>query len=232
MRTLSSRKWAFAVLLACIGILISNTARSEFYVAGQGGVSFPGSFSHIEGIGPGFGGSGYKSSNLNLATSPLYGAKVGYFLPRLNWLGFEGEYFYTNPHIEQQPFSVTTPSGQTFNRIGEKPRAHTSMSVAALNVIVRYPGKRFQPYIGIGPAMYWASISGSEIILLNGKPLSASDSSLGFNALVGSRFFLTKQLAIFAEYKYNKASFTFEGNAQFKADYSANNIVAGLSVHF
>jgi opacity protein-like surface antigen len=155
-----------------------------------------------------------------------------YFLPGLIWLGVEAEYFFTNPHIKQQPFTVTTPSGQTFNRIGEKPGAHTRMQTAALNVMLRYPGKRFQPYVGIGPAMYWARIAGSEVSLINNQPVQASDSSIGFNALVGTRFFLTKQLAIFAEYKYNKASFTFENNVQFKADYSANNIVGGLSVHF
>lgn len=232
MRT-CTRKWAIALVLTGVGLMASTAARAEFYIAGQGGVSFPGSFSNVQGVGPLFGGSGFKASDLDLATSPLYGAKVGYFLPGLTWLGIEAEYFYTNPHIKQQPFSITTPSGQVLNRIGDKPGAHTRMQTAALNLIARYPGKRFQPYIGIGPAMYWARISGSEILPVgSGRPLSASDSSIGLNALVGARYFLTKQLAVFTEYKYNKASFTFENNAQFKTDYSANNIVAGLAVHF
>ncbi len=231
MRTLV-KKWILSTLLLGFIVLISAKAQSEFYVAGQGGISFPGSFSNVEGIGPSFGGAGFKSSDLDLATSPLYGAKVGYFLPRLNWLGVEAEYFYTNPHIKQQPFSITTPSGQVFNRIGDKPGAHTRMSTAALNIIVRYPGKRFQPYVGVGPAMYWARIAGSEIQTINNQPLSASDSSLGLNVLVGTRYFLTKHIALFGEYKYNKSSFEFSNNAQFKADYSANNLAVGISVHF
>jgi opacity protein-like surface antigen len=231
MRTLV-QKTVLSTLLFGLIVLASATARSEFYVAGQGGISLPGSFSDVQGIGQRFGGAGFKSSDLDLATSPLYGAKVGYFFPGLNWLGFEGEYFYTNPHIKQQPFSVTTPSGQKFDRIGDKPGAHTRMSTAALNIIVRYPGKRFQPYIGVGPAMYWARIAGSEIQTINNQPLSASDSSLGLNVLVGARFFLTKHIAFFGEYKYNRASFEFTSNAQFKTDYSANNLAVGVAVHF
>lgn len=226
------RKWGLPLMVVGTTVFAFATAQAEFYVAGQGGVSFPGSFSNVEGIGNRFGGTGFKSSDLDLATSPLYGAKVGYFFPGLNWLGIEGEYFYTNPHIKQQPFSVTTPSGQVLTRAGDKPGAHTRMSTAALNVILRYPGKRFQPYAGIGLAMYWARISGSEIQTLNNQPLSASDSSLGLNALVGARYFLMKHVALFGEYKYNKSSFEFQNNAQFKADYSASNLVAGISVHF
>jgi opacity protein-like surface antigen len=225
-------RWTLSGILAGIFILTSATAQSEFYVAGQGGSSFPGSFSNVEGIGLGFGGAGFKSSDLDLATSPLYGAKVGYFFPRLNWLGVEGEYFYTNPHIKQQPNSITTPSGQVLTRLGDKPGAHTRMSTAAFNIVVRYPGKRFQPYVGAGLGMYWARIAGSEIQTINNQPLAASDFSLGLNALVGARYFLTKHVALFGEYKYNKASFQFESNAQFKADYSASNLVAGISLHF
>lgn len=231
MRTLV-QKWVLSTLLSGLIVLTSATAQSEFYVAGQGGISLPGSFSNVEGIGTRFGGTGFKSSDLDLATSPLYGAKVGYFFSGLNWLGVEGEYFYTNPHIKQQPFSITTPSGQVFNRVGDKPGAHTRMSTAALNIIVRYPGKRFQPYVGVGPAMYWARIAGSEIQTINNQPLSASDSSLGLNVLIGARYFLTKHIAFFGEYKYNRASFEFSSNAQFKTDYSANNLAVGIAVHF
>lgn len=231
MRTLV-QKWVLSMICAGLIVLTSATAQSELYIAGQGGISFPNSFSKVEGIGPNFGGTGFKASDLDLATSPLYGAKVGYFFRGWSWLGLEGEYFYTNPHIKQQPFSITTPGGQVFNRVGDKPGAHTRMMTAALNVVVRYPGKRFQPYVGVGPAMYWARIAGSEVQTINNQPLSASDSSLGLNAFVGARYFLTKHVAFFGEYKYNRASFEFQNNAQFKADYSANNLAFGVSLHF
>src|SRR5690242_5894759 len=93
-------RWAFSVILAGTLVLTSTTARSEFYVAGQAGISLPGSFTNVEGLGSAFGGAGFKSTDLDLANSVLLGAKVGYFFPRLNWLGIEGEYFHTNPHIK------------------------------------------------------------------------------------------------------------------------------------
>lgn len=224
-------RWTLSTMLAGILILNSTTAQSEFYVAGQGGISLPGSFTNVEGLGPGVGGAGYKSSDFDLANSVLFGAKVGFFFPRLNWLGIEGEYFHTNPHIKQQSSTLTAPNGQQFLLAG-KPGAHVSMSTGAINVIARYPGKRFQPYVGVGLGMYGASVSSNQVQTLNNQPLSASDFSFGLNALAGVRYFLTKHVALFGEYKYNKASFQFEGNAQFKADYSASNIVGGISFHF
>lgn len=223
-------RWAFSVILAGTLVLTSATARSEFYVAGQAGISLPGSFTNVEGLGSAFGGAGFKSTDLDLANSVLLGAKVGYFFPRLNWLGIEGEYFHTNPHIKQQSATITAPNGATGTL--EKQGAHVSMSTGAINVIARYPGKRFQPYVGVGLGMFGASVSSNQVQTLNNQPLSASDFSFGLNALAGVRYFLTKRVALFGEYKYNRASFQFEGNAQFKADYSASNIVGGISLHF
>jgi len=225
-------RWTFSIILVGFVILTSATAQSEFYVAGQGGISFPGSFSNVEGLGPNFGGAGFKFTDIDLANSVLLGAKVGFFFPRLNWLGIEGEYFHTNPHTKQQQApTLTTPNGQTIQLL-PKPGAHVSMSTGAINVIARYPGKRFQPYVGVGLGMYGASLSSNQVQSVNNQPLSASDFSFGLNALAGVRYFLTKHVALFGEYKYNRASFQFEGNAQFKADYSASNIVGGISFHF
>jgi len=211
-------------------LLLSSVAKAEIYIAGQAGVSLPNSLSNVQDRGTLFGVSGVKGSDLELATSPLYGGKIGYFFPGLDWLGIEAEFFHTNPHIKQQPFSVTFPGGLTAPLLGGKQGARLSVNTAAINVVIRYTGKRFQPYIGGGFAMYWASLSGSEVKL--GQPLNASDTSPGLNALAGSRFFFTKQVAIFGEYKYNSTTFDFGNNVLFKADYSAHNFVGGISLHF
>lgn len=210
--------------------LLPAVADAEMYIAGQGGVSLSNALSNVQDRGTLLGVSGAKGSDLELTTSPLYGGKIGYFFPGANWLGVEAEFFHTNPHIKQQPFSVTFPSGLTVPQIGEKRGAHLGVNTAAINLLIRYPGKRFQPYIGGGVAIYWASLSGSEVKF--GRPLDASDTSPGLNALVGSRFFFTKYVAIFGEYKYNKSSFDFGNNVLFKADYSAHNFVGGISLHF
>jgi opacity protein-like surface antigen len=219
---------------ACITVLIAMVlpSHAEMYVAGQLGVSLPNSFSNVSGLGT---DSGLKGSDLDLATSPLYGAKVGYFFPGLNWLGVEGEFFYSNPHMKQQQTTSTgtfnTPIGPvTGTATQDVPGAHVRMMTAAANVIARYPGKRFQPYIGVGFTMNWARFSSPAPRF--GRAQTASDTSPGFNVLAGSRFFLTKHVALFGEYKYTKSSFDFGNNVLFQADYSAHNLVAGVSLHF
>jgi opacity protein-like surface antigen len=225
-----------ARLLSVLMLSVIATAlpsHAEMYIGGQLGISLPNSFSNVQGTGT---DSGLKGTDLDLANSPLYGAKIGYFFPRINWLGVEGEFFYSNPHMKQQEQTVsgsknfpglgTIPCGTPLLPCGsrEVSGAHVRMAVGAINLIARYPGKRFQPYVGAGFGMYFARISNSSI--------NASDTSPGFNVLAGSRFFLTKHLALFGEYKYNRSSFDFGNNVLFKADYSAHNLVAGVSVHF
>jgi hypothetical protein len=39
-------------------------------------------------------------------------------------------------------------------------------------------------------------------------------------------------VALFAEYKYNRASFSFPNAIGLEADYSANIFMGGLSYHF
>lgn len=222
------------VLTMCTSIVIAaaSPSHAEMYVGGELGLSLPNSFSNVSGLGT---DSGLKGSDLDLATSPLYGAKVGYFFPGLNWLGIEGEFFYTNPHMKQQQTTstgtFTTPIGPvTGTATQEVPGAHVRMMTAAANVIVRYPGKRFQPYVGVGFTMNWARFSSPAPRF--GQAQTASDTSPGFNVLAGSRFFLTKHVALFGEYKYTKSSFDFGNNVLFQADYSAHNLIAGVSLHF
>jgi opacity protein-like surface antigen len=221
-------------LSICMTMLIATVLPSyaEMYVGGQFGLSLPNSFSNVAGLGT---DSSLKGSDLDLATSPLYGAKVGYFFPRLNWLGVEGEFFYSNPHMKQQSSTSTgtfnTPFGPVTGTTTQNVAgAHVRMMTGAINVIARYPGKRFQPYIGVGFAMNWARFSSPE--LRSGRAQVASDTSPGFNALAGMRFFMTKHVALFGEYKYTKSSFDFGNNVLFQADYSAHNFVAGVSLHF
>ncbi len=221
-------------LTTCMTVLIATVSPShaEMYVGGGLGISLPNSFSNVSGLGT---DSGLKGTDLDLATSPLYGAKVGYFFPGLNWLGIEGEFLYSNPHMKQQSSTSSgtfnTPIGPvTTENTRVVPGAHVRMMTGAVNVIARYPGKRFQPYIGVGFTMNWARFSSPEP--RSGRAQVASDTSPGFNVLAGSRFFLTKRVALFGEYKYMKSSFDFGNNVLFQADYSAHNLIAGVSLHF
>ena len=202
-----------AVSVMCL-TLPSSFAHAEGYVAGQIGYTSPNALSNVQGVGP---ISGIGFSDLKLHDSIVYGAKVGYYLPAVNWLGVEMEMFDTTPHVKQQPVTVlgvTTPT----------PGFNLNVFTWAFNAVVRYPGKQFQPYAGIGLGIFAAEAK------FQGQ--SDKDVAPGLNALAGVRYFATDHIAIFAEYKYNRAAFEFPDAIGVKADYSANLFVGGVSFHF
>ena len=220
------RLTCLAVLLALFLPSVGQAAEgndSQGYVALYGGLTIPQSLKETKALNV---SPEVKLSDLSLARSAIAGAKFGMFLPGQDrWMGVEAEFFYTNPHIKQQDIAFTVggvPAG-TLNFAG----AHVQVATAAVNWILRYPGERFQPYIGGGPGLFWGKMSGPV-----GELGTGSDTSLGLNALAGARFFVTKRFALFGEYKYNRASFDFGGTAQLHVLYQAQHFVAGFSLLF
>jgi hypothetical protein len=99
------------------------------------------------------------------------------------------------------------------------------MITVAFNVIARYPGTTFQPYVGAGAgAFYFWSTTGS----IQGRQWVP-----GLNLLTGLNVLLTDEWGFFAEGKYNRASINnFDPTFGLNGTYSAIHFVAGLSYHF
>jgi opacity protein-like surface antigen len=182
------------------------------------GYTAPDDLTNVKGTGA---ASAFSVSDLELQSSVAYGGKVGYFLPSVKWLGFETEVYNTTPHAKQQPATV---SGFGLSVPGTVTGFHLRVLTWGLNAVVRYPGKIVQPYAGVGLGMFFAQAT------FQGQ--SDSDTAPGLNALAGLRVFATDHLAIFAEYKYHRAAFTFPTAIGLEADYSANIFMGGLSYHF
>jgi opacity protein-like surface antigen len=209
---------------------LTSTASAEFYVAAQGGTTIPAQYKGVEGQGA---AGRINLGNLALQSNFLYGVKAGYFLPspqKADWLGVEVEAFTATPNVKQQTVNGTI-QGTAFS--STVPGASLRVTTFVLNVIARYPHERFQPYIGAGIGMFWARASDSGG--------SSSDVTAGFNGLGGLRVFLTKSVALFGEYKYNRASFQFNRlgsvivpglSTAVNGNYEAQIIVGGLSLHF
>jgi len=198
----------------CCVTLSGRSAQAEVYVAGQIGYTSPNDLSSVQGTGP---ISGVSFSDLKLDNSIVYGAKVGYYLPSVNWLGIETEMFNTTPDVKQQPITVlgvTVPA----------PGFNLNVFTWAINAMVRYPGKQFQPYAGVGLGVFFAEAKF--------QGTSDKDVAPGLNAIAGVRYFATDHIALFAEYKYNRAAFELPDAIGIKADYSANHFVGGVSYHF
>jgi len=198
----------------------------ETYVKVFGGVTFAGSFHNLEATG---GATHLSEDSLALTSSFLYGMKLGVFPWR--WVGLEVEAFNTSTHTKQQAETFTLPGGTTTSRT--LPGIDQNVTVLAFNTIVRYPGKQYQPYVGIGPGFFFMN---SEL-----GTASVSNTTVGLNAMAGLNFRVTEHLGVFAEYKYDWAKPHFDnlydlgrpnGHVGFKGVYSNNAIVVGVGWHF
>ncbi|MEX5218849.1 MAG: porin family protein [Nitrospira sp.] len=220
----------------------------ELYVAGFGGFTWGHQLGGVDGTGS---AKGQDYGSQDLANSVVYGGKVGYFHPgRLNWLGLEAEAFNTTPHIEQGDglpgthLRVTTLAFNVIARtkLGCRHRddvrrdgtVHRDGTVydrdsdrwSPLDENLRCP---LQLYAGAGPGIFFAETS-------NQFGRSTDNGRVGLNALAGAKYFMNRNLALFAEYKFNYAHFNFveaQGStAGFKGDYTASHVVGGLALHW
>jgi hypothetical protein len=86
-----------------------------------------------------------------------------------------------------------------------------------------------QLYAGAGPGIFFAETS-------NQFGRSTDNGRIGLNALAGVKYFMNRNLAVFAEYKFNYAQFEFSQmqgtGAGFNGEYKASHVVGGLALHF
>jgi opacity protein-like surface antigen len=197
------------------------------YVAGQFGVSIPQDFSSIEGVGS---NTGTTFSDVSLATSVMYGAKLGYYFDSLKWLGVETEVFNSTPHVKQQNVTATFGGASVTGPLtGQNLRV---LNWAPINLVVRYQMGQLEPYAGIGMGVFFARLKDGA----SGE--STSSTRVGLNTQVGLRYLVTKNISLFGEWKYNRASFNFaessptQATGGIKGDYSAHLLAFGVGYHF
>jgi opacity protein-like surface antigen len=201
------------------------------YMAGQMGVSIQNSFSNVEGVG---GNAGLTTSDLSLQNSVIYGAKLGYYFDSLKWqnfnLGVETEVFNSTPHLKQQDATVNFEGfSGTGNLTGQNVRV---LNWAPMSDVVRYQMGQFEPYAGVGMGVFFANLKDGA----SGE--SSSSTAVGLNTQLGLRYLVTKNVSLFGEWKYNRASFNFsessptQATGGFKGDYSTNIFAFGVGYHF
>ena len=184
---------------------------AEWYVAPQFGVNFPDRLEDVRGTGI---LDGLTAPDFDLQNSYAFGGKIGVY-PSNGPFGLEVDVLYSTPHIKN---------------LDDIPGIHYRVTNIGLHLLVRHTGKTFQPYAGIGPAIMVSHLASSPTTQSDG------DVTVGFNALVGVRAFVTPYVAVFTEYKYTQStpeySEAFGSNSGFRADYVAQHVVVGISYHF
>jgi hypothetical protein len=194
----------------------------------------------------------FATSDISLKHSPLFGGKAGYFFKEegFSWLGVELEAFTSQPTIKRQTLSTTqdvtylpffpnsaTPVSNCTPGIFDCPAqvrnngtlqlSESSMRLitVAFNVVARYPGTIFQPYIGVGAGAFYFSSSGQ----IDGRQVVP-----GLNAQAGLKVLATEEWGLFVEGKYNYATITNLDPAGFGLSgvYNSLNVLAGIAYHF
>ncbi len=226
------RQGLLALLIPLTASLVAlPAALAETYVAGQLGMTFPQALSSGDVTQHGIGG--LTISDQPLKNSIMLGAKFGHYLSKARWIGFETGLSFANPHIKQGSLTFTGPGGSAPS--GTLSGVHQRMVIWDMaTLMVRYPGFRLQPYAGIGPSIFFATLKGPS------APPGQSGTAIGLNVQGGARYYLTRRVALFGELQYHRARIGYTSNDDnpaadpfgFRATYSAITTSVGISYHF
>lgn len=234
------RSRAILVSIGCllaIGAIPCKPALAETYVAGEIGVTLPSDLKNIDVTTAGVPPS-TTLSDLDLDSSGVFGARIGHYFRDASWLGLETRASLTHPGIKQQDITLTAPGVNTiFTGVPGFNLQVFTWTPLALNL--RYPGKRLQPYVGGGPAFFFAKLKDKvtgDSQNDGSLTLKTDDWRLGLNVFAGVRFYLTRNWAVFAEGQFTGLTrFEFKETSNldgFDADYKAINGVVGIGFHF
>lgn len=218
------RGWIF---FALIFIGIHQTAYAETYIAAQFGATFPQALSDVNITTAGF--TSIQVSDIDLDNSFVFGGKVGHYFRSVQWLGLETEAFVSNPNVKQQDLTFSGPGGSV-TIPGVAGFDLRVINWAPVNVMLRLPGRRLQPYLGAGLGIFFARLRDKV------TADTQSSTALGLNAQAGLRYYIVRHVAIFAEGKFTGLTrFKFEETTNldgFDADYNAISALAGIGYHF
>ncbi len=176
--------------------------------------------------------------DVDFQNSPLLGGKVGYFLPRPllgGHVGSEFEFYYAQPRAPRQTvtFAGSGLAAPASGRLGVQ-SADFEIWTLALNLLYRYPVPvlsgadfpfgRLQLYGGAGAGAFIATMHTRTSPLDPNRRIQDTDVEPGVQVLGGVKFFLLRNLALFAEYRFvHTAEFTFD----FKTNGTASPIFGG-----
>ena len=228
----SARRFVITGLLALLVpiVLFASQAYAETYVAGQVGMTFPQALSN--GTATQDVISGFSVGDQPLKNSLMLGAKFGHYFSRAKWIGIESGLSFANPHIKEGTLTLSNSRGSASGTFGGVHQRMIIWDVATL--MFRYPGNRFQPYVGVGPALFLAKLSGPD------APPGQSATMIGLNAELGARYYITRSWALFGEGQYHRTRLGYISNDSndaadpfgFRATYSALTFSLGLSYSF
>jgi len=199
-----------------------------------------------------------RAHDLKFDTSVVFGGKGGYYLTRPilgGHLGAELDVYHFRPDLGQQTVTFTGlfagVNGETRTKLQS---ADIEVTAATINLLYRFgfltdqrfPNGRLQPYVGVGGGAFIARLSTRTSPFDENKDIADTDVRPGVQALAGLKWFLTRNIALFAEYKFVQTdtfSFKFKESgtifgfpatetARDRADVTSHLLYGGIGFHW
>jgi opacity protein-like surface antigen len=212
------KKVLFVIILVGVVSIFSGLSHAESYISGYVGAVIPHDSDADDNLGLGLSGE------MTFDAGVAVGAKLGYWFSKQNIPYFGLEIDLNGNFAETDELEVSGVGDADLEADVE------SYSIS-VNALLRYPGKVFTPYAGVGIGWFYADVDDLTVIAL---PLVVlvegdDDSTLGWQLLAGVDWFVNPQMSVFVEYKYSVADLEFE---LVDVDYEASQIYGGISLHF
>lgn len=199
-----------------------------------------------------------RARDLSFDSSVVFGGKAGYFIDRDvlgGNVGAELDVYHFAPNFGAQNVRFSGMfAGVNGDITARLQSADIDVTAVTLNVLYRfrllsqpeYPRGRLQPYVGLGAGAFIAQLETRTSTFDANKEITDTDVRPGFQALGGGRFFLTRNIALFAEYKFIQTdtfSFTFKESgtisgfpvtetARDRADLTSHLFYGGIGFHW
>jgi opacity protein-like surface antigen len=191
----------------------------------------------------------YQVKDAKIGSSVVYGGAVGYRFPSWSFLALEADAYHLSPGVKAQTRLATT-AGSAPTPITSR-EGDLDITIVALSAVGSVsllqdetrPEGRLQLYAGAGLGIFLTSVDAT-----GGSPNAASvtirdsDTSVGPHFKVGARWFLTRNLGAFLEFRYAHTTTEVEdtgfNNAgaplklRLKFDQDIPLFLGGISWHF
>ena len=177
------------------------------------------------------------TTQFDVDDSFVLGYRLGYWLESLPWLGLSVDISYFRPNVEFDLFCegsgpcnniqpvIVRESGE-FDIVPISPLLMLRIPLAADE---NFPKGKFQPYLAVGPSIFlsWWDFNNFD----------DSDAQIGLDARAGIAAMVAYNIAVFAEYRYTDAEFTFDEHVdgiQYKVETQLNthHYTVGIFYYF
>jgi len=215
-----------SLVIAVLFVLCAEAARAESYFSVYGGLVQP----HDSKVKNNVSG---ETGKIFFRDSASVGFKTGYWFSSQGapYFGLQFDANGYHSHIKELVDDNGTVAPVTSN---------TDFAAVTLNAVLRADVEGLiRPYAGMGAGWFYMNIGAGT------KPVTAvginpngwtggSESTYGFQGFVGVDVPVTESLALFAEYKFLMAKFSFSEKIYFPldVDYQSSQLYGGVTYTF